>query len=168
MLLLSETRLINSGIFAHTPSSAGVISKHRLITINGDRKFERFSRRYNLVVVRFFVAAGGFLLIVALFTYLMKRLKDRYEWLHVSYRAAIGLVATRMDGFVTSPRVVPMMMMLFSCSCCWINLPSQHSNTLTENSSIANGRTDRTRVTKRRRVTARFDVDFCIIGHLIL
>ncbi|KAK6351219.1 hypothetical protein TWF718_004389 [Orbilia javanica] len=89
---------------------------------NSDRKFEGFSRIYNLVVVYFFVAAGGFLLILALFTYLMKWPKDRYEWLHISYRAVfglvIGLVATvatskrRMDGFVTSPWVVPMMMLL--------------------------------------------------------
>ncbi|KAF3142602.1 hypothetical protein TWF594_005489 [Orbilia oligospora] len=89
---------------------------------NSDRKFEGFSRIYNLVVVYFFVAAGGFLLILALFTYLMKWPKDRYEWLHISYRAVfglvIGLVATvatskkRMDGFVTTPWVVPTMMLL--------------------------------------------------------
>ncbi|KAK6521055.1 hypothetical protein TWF506_001288 [Arthrobotrys conoides] len=89
---------------------------------NSDKKFEGFSRIYNLVVVYFFVAAGGFLLILALFTYLMKWPKDRFEWLHISYRVVfglvIGLVATvatskkRMDGFVTSPWVVPMMMML--------------------------------------------------------
>ncbi|KAK6536608.1 hypothetical protein TWF281_000835 [Arthrobotrys megalospora] len=89
---------------------------------NSDRKFEGFSRIYNLVVIYFFVAAGGFLLILALFTYLMKWPKDRYEWLHISYRLVFGIVIAmvatvatskrRMDGFVTSPWVVPMMMLL--------------------------------------------------------
>ncbi|KAK6503134.1 hypothetical protein TWF481_008169 [Arthrobotrys musiformis] len=106
---------IFSGYHIEAPSSNDQL-------FNTDKKFDGFSRIYNLVVVYFFVSAGGFLLILALFTYLMKWPKDRYEWLHIAYRTVfglvIGLIATvatskkRMDGFVTSPWVVPMMMLL--------------------------------------------------------
>ncbi|KAF3907915.1 hypothetical protein ABW21_db0203369 [Orbilia brochopaga] len=89
---------------------------------NSDNKFEGFSQIYVLVVVYFFVSAGVFLLILALFTYLMKWPKDRYEWLHIAYRAGFGviialiaLVATnpgRVKSLLTGPWIVPMMMLL--------------------------------------------------------
>ncbi|EPS41569.1 hypothetical protein H072_4591 [Dactylellina haptotyla CBS 200.50] len=89
---------------------------------NSDDKFSGFSRIYYLVVVYFFVAAGGFLLVLALFTYLMKWPKDRFEWLHISYRVIFGIILAlvavvrtnpqRIEDFVTSPWVVPMMMLL--------------------------------------------------------
>ncbi|KAK6539003.1 hypothetical protein TWF694_010551 [Orbilia ellipsospora] len=89
---------------------------------NSDRKFEGFSNIYHLVLIYFFVSAGVLLVILAIFTYLMKWPKDRFEWLHITYRLVFGvtigliaLVATNgimLDNFLTSPWVVPMMMML--------------------------------------------------------
>ncbi|EWC46848.1 hypothetical protein DRE_03860 [Drechslerella stenobrocha 248] len=89
---------------------------------NSDQRFEGFSSIYELVLVYFFVAAGGFLLILALFTYLMKWPKDRYEFLHIAYRVVFGiiigliaLVATngdRVANLLTGPWAVPMMMLL--------------------------------------------------------
>ncbi|KAJ6261234.1 hypothetical protein Dda_3902 [Drechslerella dactyloides] len=106
---------IFSGYNIETPSG-------NIDLYNGDNKFEGFSQIYVLVVVYFFVAAGGFLLILALFTYLMKWPKDRYEWLHIAYRAIFGviialiaLVATnrnRVKSLLTGPWIVPMMMLL--------------------------------------------------------
>ncbi|KAK6354930.1 hypothetical protein TWF696_004058 [Orbilia brochopaga] len=89
---------------------------------NSDNKFEGFSQIYVLVVVYFFVAAGVFLLILALFTYLMRWPKDRYEWLHIVYRATFGVIiglialvatnARRVKSLLTGPWIVPMMMLL--------------------------------------------------------
>ncbi|KAF3917800.1 hypothetical protein ABW20_dc0104168 [Dactylellina cionopaga] len=89
---------------------------------NTDEKFKGFSKIYNLVVAYFFVSAGGFLLVLALFTYLMKWPKDRFEWLHISYRVTFGIILalialvttnkSRINSFVTSPWIVPMMMLI--------------------------------------------------------
>ncbi|KAF3936766.1 hypothetical protein ABW19_dt0202646 [Dactylella cylindrospora] len=89
---------------------------------NSDEKFEGYSKIYHLVLIYFFVSAGAFLLILAIFTYLMKWPKDRFEWLHISYRTifgiVIGLIAlvatnkTRVDSFLTSGMVVPTMLLL--------------------------------------------------------